>query len=1248
MSAENADPAGLNLPGHVSSLAKRVVKVALRCLSSASKTQDAAAALLVRLANRPDMQAASLADSLSAKMTQSLQSSQSGTSSTVHDRLGPLRVLAGITVSVDLSNLVPHIYHVAAKLADVETSSISNAVAKKMTVKIMRNIAVVAVRSSSAKIQILDSFDGVSVLEEVIDYLLRSIGDRDTPVRYAAAKAISIIIQELDADMGHEVLQAVLDTFKEDMPTDGDALDFRTADALKWHGLTLTLAHALFKRTASPGQIPDIVRALSSALQFEQRTATGSSMGTNVRDAANFGIWALSRRYTTEELLAVDMNAIDKSSTSHDGQSVIQHLAIGLILSACTDPAGNIRRGSSAALQELVGRHPNQVHEGISLVQIVDYQAVSLRRRAMVDVTHGTAVLHETYWTSLSDAILGWRGIGSTDVSSREAAAASLAGLHKTQLVTITRSLPSTVVSAINSRSAHDTEILHGLSLSLAHMLEMSHRKSSTAVPNTRSVEDIVTAWQSLEFLQRTIKDFSSRTVRSELPAAVAQLLAALCETTLSIKDSVTLESIPWKAVETITEHLLSRFEVTILEVIPSLVKALFALKEKTSVPLGCIAAQTLCRQVASDASRSTMQGAGRAIASGALVCSYIHNAHDDALAVVRNLSNLIYAPNVERRVVGVRALTLVVEGFPGTLTMDASIFELISQAAHRGLNDYTIDERGDVGSLVRLQGITYATRIISATFIEHSQEAIKVLRCDMRRLSLEKLDRVRLYAAQCIDHFPGRGDKVLDVASVSSIEYFRSVLEPLRASECDTSIEQALLEGCMSCAGVGAETLLQASRHALTELIETLDDPRLLNLMTTYSAVLKSSLTASNINTTYPALELLGFLLDMHLPQRLATNPSFKWRNLLSSVQKSHHKSNDIPKILAAVRIYHGLAEVDAIRNEVMRKLIGMLKTNPYPRVRVAVAEVLWSVTGEEMLKDENWAVKAGGERSLEQLQASSRRWLSMGQAKAIKTFYRDFGRWNAPWVIEFEKNHSLTWNLRPPPNFDEREAGFLSLLQDEGDVGARAGQRGVVVSETEEQLGDVVPPVASDPAAKLGVRRAGGVLPLEAVGVDEEAARVHVLGVAGAGVDADGLPRGRLVRGHEVELGGCGGILGGERGVGQTGTGVVTLDVEAVEVLLAGLVRLDLALEVELLVGAGRGDGGGGGGHEAEDGGQLHFWESREVDSCVICPKRLCFGMDDGDVLGYCLMKVEDLGTGRGGGLVLYCHDGTWRWKA
>jgi len=106
---------------------------------------------------------------------------------------------------------------------------------------------------------------------------------------------------------------------------------------------------------------------------------------------------------------------------NHEGSSVLQILATELVVSASLDPAGNIRRGSSAALQELIGRHPNTIDEGIQVVQVVDYHAVALRSRAIMEVAFQSSLLSNTYLTGILDALLGWRGVGDADVSDIKA-----------------------------------------------------------------------------------------------------------------------------------------------------------------------------------------------------------------------------------------------------------------------------------------------------------------------------------------------------------------------------------------------------------------------------------------------------------------------------------------------------------------------------------------------------------------------------------------------------------------------------------------------------------------------------------------------------------------------------------------------------------------------------------------------------------------------------------------------------------
>ncbi|RMY14724.1 hypothetical protein D0868_01291 [Hortaea werneckii] len=950
--------ADLEFPTSAPTLAVRCTAVGLKYLYTSTKAQDAAAAMLVRLVIRPDMQKLDLADLLTSKLLREVSYSDSNVPASIYERIGPLRFLSGIATSADLSQLVPSIYRACEKLSNEEGGNsvvTSNAVAKKFFVKIFRNIAILSLRLTSAEGPLLSFLETTSILEDVIDYLLRSLADRDTPVRYAAAKALSLIVLELETEMGHEVIQAVLDSFWEDLPRDGSGLpDFRTANALKWHGLTLALAHSLFKRTASPEQLPDIVNALAAALQFEQRTATGSSIGTNVRDAANFGIWSMSRRYTTDELLRVSTATLRFADAGNGGQeSVIQVLAVQLILSACLDPAGNIRRGSSAALQELIGRHPNQVHEGISLVQVVEYQAVGLRRRAMVDVANQAAYLHTTYWTALVKGSMEWRGLGSVDVSSREAAAAALAKLNAKVPVSASGYVVlDRVTEQLDQCSSNDSELLHGLVTAVSYII--SPESDGTTITS----EQIANLWLRLSNMRECMGNISPRVLRSDLPSAVASMLTALCNATVqATQGSPQAKVAPFDAIETILERLLARQEDSILQGIPALVKAAVQLKREAGVPFGCLEAQTLCDRVALDGSKSVLHGAGRAIALGALAPVYGNGlTGQQANAAITTLANLNGVMTVDWRIIGAKALQLAVENAGTRDPVEPGILETVIQAIHKGTRDYTVDERGDVGSLVRLQSLSCASSVLEyGSKCKLSEEVQDVLRTDVARLSLEKLDRVRIAAARCRHEWLGSEWAVRDVANVSTEDYFAAILSPLGAEKRDPALEVSLLEGCISCASISGERLLQSSRLALVELICNADHALLAVHMTSFGAILKEMLT--DATHMHPALELLGFLLDMQIPQRLANRTHFKWRNLLSTVQKAHHKSNDIPKIVAAVNVYRELAGVPAIRDEVLKKLVSMLKTNPYPRVRIAVAETLFVATKEDRLLSVNWA---------------------------------------------------------------------------------------------------------------------------------------------------------------------------------------------------------------------------------------------------------------------------------------------------
>lgn len=333
-------------------------------------------------------------------------------------------------------------------------------------------------------------------------------------------------------------------------------------DPQKWQGLILTLSHLLFRRAPPTHQLPNILQPLLSGLDFEQRSSTGSSVGTGVRDASCFGIWAMSRKYTTQELLALNPQEIT-TPTAQNKTNVLQMLATELVCSACVDPSGNIRRGASAALQELIGRHPNIIAEGISLVQVVDYHAVARRSRAMCEVAKMTAGLSHIYWSPLVEALINWRGIGSPDAESRRHAARAVGALSTKGTYLTLSIVLNRLLHKFSNLPRNDVEARHGCLLALAasvdaycHLLDQSTNKEAPEVDDVS--RQITGLWEIFSSPSGpTQDDLTSQSLRPVLTAEASSKL--VCSLSRAVDQTECLVSCP-------SNHLLEKaLEVLLL-----------------------------------------------------------------------------------------------------------------------------------------------------------------------------------------------------------------------------------------------------------------------------------------------------------------------------------------------------------------------------------------------------------------------------------------------------------------------------------------------------------------------------------------------------------------------------------------------------------------------------------------------------------------------------------------------------------
>lgn len=302
-------------------------------------------------------------------------------------------------------------------------------------------------------------------------------------------------------------------------------------------------------------------------------------------------------------------------------------------------------------------------------------------------------------------------------------------------------------------------------------------------------------------------------------------------------------------------------------------------------------------------------------------------------------------------------------------------ISENLSQALHACLSDYTTDRRGDVGSLIRLEAIDATVVVLKRGLLcMRETQDIAARICG---LAVEKLDKVRFRAWNCLRvnwgvfglganpqtyveywlstrHLTNSSKSLIsDISQTSTIEYFLQLLSLCSQTSTQDWIRKPLLEGYVTSAGAGSESLLGASRAAFNLYTESSDLTTLATLCTYLTDLLRDNI--SNDRLAVPILEFVAFLFEAGVLQRLR-DQDFAWKRLFTNVRNAHFKSGNVQKIEAAVKIYAGIMAVPGVKTEVQEKLCSML-LHPYPKIRNAAADAFLIATEDEKLMGVNWS---------------------------------------------------------------------------------------------------------------------------------------------------------------------------------------------------------------------------------------------------------------------------------------------------
>lgn len=783
----------VEIPSQTPMVARSLLSLALHYINASGKEREAATALLARLVLRGDMQALGLLTGLTSWAFATINPIESAEVPSVYSCIGILSFIARLAGSghvEDFAPLLKNVFDQTLKIvqgkSEVSATIQSSALARKTVVKILRNITVMALSLSEREDSCITEDQLSSILEEAIDHFLVALADKDTPVRFAASKALSVITLKLDPEMGAEIIEAVIGSLGENIlfEKDDGALitpfearnagiqllkrNLSAVDAQRWQGLMLTLSHLLFRRAPPTQQLPEILQSLVSGLDFEQRSSTGSSVGTGVRDAACFGIWALSRKYATTELQALQRQPIPALSGIAE-VDVLQKLAVELVCSACVDPSGNIRRGASAALQELIGRHPNIITEGIPLVQVVDYHAVARRSRAMIDVAKATASLDPMYWSPLVEALMQWRGIGSPDAESRRQAARAIGVLSTQQKFKTIKSVLERLLRKLPRIPRSDVESRHGCFLSIAATVD-AYTHEWEVSPDIRDVSEakevlsqVAKLWGIFESPSSpTDRDLTLQNSRPELTSeASACLISSLSRSTRSVGMSPPSEALLDRVLH-ILSLCVSRSDDVSIECSSAALSTLF--------PLLSLAKQDETVQAWFSHlhfSSKLPSGRGHILALGAVYKQLEgrENLRGDIVTALLRCAGK--EELIEKRVAAVKCLSTSILPYTGTFALKSHMVEwilltnnivavdTIANSVLDFLNDYTTDRRGDIGSLIRVEAVQAVSILLKPnSHLPPSSPVVQSLLGCLCRLASEKLDKVRLQAWLCLQEY--------------------------------------------------------------------------------------------------------------------------------------------------------------------------------------------------------------------------------------------------------------------------------------------------------------------------------------------------------------------------------------------------------------------------------------------------------------------------------------------------------------
>ncbi|XP_026877621.2 tubulin-specific chaperone D [Electrophorus electricus] len=943
----------------------RLLAVAKAYLQVSDKPRDAAAVLVSKFVTRPDVKQKRLGDFLDWTLAMVSEASDRTMAGTVALD-GALRSLAQLFKHGKRDDFLPYAPTVLRCLDQKKLTDSSQAMLRKLGVKVLQRLGLTFLKPRLAKWRYQrgsrslavnlghsavagqaegakhdpeaaspeEDYDIAEEVESVIEQLLVALKDKETVVRWSAAKGIGRVTGRLPRELADDVVGSVLDCFS-----------FQETDNA-WHGGCLALAELGRRGLLLPSRLPDVVPLIVQALTYDERRGA-CSLGSNVRDAACYVCWAFARAYDPTEL-----------------KPYVNPIASALVITAIFDRNISCRKAASAAFQENVGRQGTFPH-GIDILTAADYFAVGNLSNCYLAISVYVAGFEE-YTKPMIDHLVT-RKINHWDGTIRELATRALHNLTPCAPEYMANTVLPRLLAVATGMDLHGR---HGAILACA---EITHALYTLGCRSNRPVTDLLTpdTIQGLRGLHQKLCDRKQyRGLGGELmKPAVCILIQKLSLSRMPFRDDPVIAD--WQSLLDETLSAKHSIQAVAVAALAALCQEYYQIQPGLADPH--MQEQLVSRYLTALSSAEVQGRCGCALALGALPPFMIHNklqqilhGLQEACRVVRGMEGFTEA----RRDAAVALARVCVtvgarsQGSPDNVVCEANVAG-VYEALLDCMGDYTTDSRGDVGAWVRaaaMTGLQDVTLQVAGSSPELLTPAIcqRVMSC-LAQQAAEKIDRYRAHAGAvflrllhstepAVPHLPHR-EELLSIFPPEEAES----LNWMSASEAFPRVTRLLslplyryhtLLGLAVSVGGLTESTVRFSSQSLFDYLKTVqqDGAALLQFGNTLLQIFRDHL--HNDRVSVPLLKMLDQMLSHGCFELFVHEDSHPLCvELLALCKEEIKKSKDIQKLRSCAAVYCGLIQFQGNVRKLILVQLMLLLCHPFPVIRKSTASQVYEM---------------------------------------------------------------------------------------------------------------------------------------------------------------------------------------------------------------------------------------------------------------------------------------------------------------